>query len=362
VEKVKEYLKNVNIPRLIIFLFFALIVVLAIMNDIDVNSYLGSVFKYWGMWAILALAMVPSIKCGIGPNFGVSLGIVGGLLGTLLAIEFDIAGMMGGGTVGAWASMLFAMALSAVIAWFAGVLYGKILNSVKGSEMTVTTYIGYSVIYLMCIIWFRAPFKSGGIKWPIGAAGVRTQVSMETSFGYLLNDLAGFYIGGEGGIFIPTGIILFCLFFCLIVYLFFKSKTGMAIEAAGSNPVFARASGIDVDKMRVYGIAISTVLGAIGIVVYTQGFGFLQAYTAPLQMGFTCVAAVLIGGATTKKVKISHVIIGTFLFEGLIILTPPVSNKLLAGTDISDTMRQIIQNGVILYALTQVKGGSANEE
>ena len=56
---------------------------------------------------------------------------------------------------------------------------------------------------------------------------------------------------------------------------------------------------------------------------------------------------------------IMNVLIGTFLYQGLIIFTPPVSNELLAGTDISDTMRQIIQNGVILYALAQSKGGSA---
>mgnify|MGYP006897799547 CR=1 FL=1 len=71
-----------------------------------------------------------------------------------------------------------------------------------------------------------------------------------------------------------------------------------------------------------------------------------------------CVASVLIGGATTTKATISHVLIGTFLYQGLIIFTPPVSNHLLAGTDISDTIRQIIQNGVILYALAQAKGGS----
>ena len=69
----------------------------------------------------------------------------------------------------------------------------------------------------------------------------------------------------------------------------------------------------------------------------------------------------VIGGATTTKATIIHVIIGTFLYQGLIIFTPPVSNKLLAGTDISDTMRQIIQNGVILYALAKAKGGSSNE-
>lgn len=78
-------------------------------------------------------------------------------------------------------------------------------------------------------------------------------------------------------------------------------------------------------------------------------------------MGFICVASVLIGGATTTKATILHVIIGAFLYQGLVIFTPPVSNKLLAGTDISDTMRQIIQNGVILYALAKAKGGSSNE-
>ena len=252
--------------------------------------------------------------------------------------------------------MLFAMAVSAVIAWFVGIGYGKILNLVKGSEMTVTTYIGYSIIYLMCIVWFRAPFSNGEIKWPVSGNGVRNSVAMETSFGYLLNDFLAFDIGP---VHVPTGIILFGLLMCLVISLYFKTKTGMAITAAGANPTFARASGINVDKMRLTAMALSTALGAIGIVVYTQGFGFLQAYSAPLQMGFICVASILIGGSTTAKATIMNVIIGTFLYQGLIIFTPPVSNHLLAGTDISDTMRQIIQNGVILYALAKSKGGSA---
>ena len=357
-------IKKIGLPRIIITLFFLLIVLLAQLNHLNVTSYIGSILKYWGMWGILVLAMVPSINCGVGPNFGVSLGIVCGLLGALLAIELNIAPIvnevMPG--FGPWAALLFAVILSAVFAWFVGVGYGKLLNMVKGSEMTVTTYIGYSIIYLMCILWFRAPFSSGEIMWPLGGKGVRNQVSMESSFGYLLNTAGGFYIGGEEGVFIPTGILVFFFVMCLIVYLYFRTRTGKAVMAAGANPQFARASGINVDKMRIQGITFSTILGAIGIVVYTQGFGFLQAYTAPLAMGFQCVAAVLIGGATTSRAKISHVIIGTFLFQGLLILTPPVSNYLLAGTDISDTMRQIIQNGVILYALTKAKGGASSDD
>ena len=356
-EKMKKVLDIIGLPRLIVCCFFAAIVITAGVNGIDVAAYLSSTLKYWGMWGILVLAMVPSIKCGIGPNFGVSLGIVCGLLGALIAIQFNVAPVVNGilPGFGPWASMLFAMVIAAVVAWLVGVGYGKLLNLVKGSEMTVTTYIGYSAIYLMCIVWFRAPFNSGEIIWPLGGVGVRNSVAMESSFGYLLNDFLGFNIGP---VFIPTGIMLAVLIACLFVYLYFRSKTGIAITAAGSNPTFARASGIDVDKMRVKAMGLSTVLGAIGIIVYPQGFGFLQAYTAPLNMGFICVASVLIGGATTTRATIMNVIIGTFLYQGLVIFTPPVSNHLLAGTDISDTMRQIIQNGVILYALAQAKGGS----
>ena len=359
-EKFKKIINVIGLPRLIVFLFFMAIVITAAVNGIDVASYFSSTLKYWGMWGILVLAMVPSIKSGIGPNFGVSLGIVCGLLGTLLAIDLGITQAVNNVLpgFGPWAAFIFAIAVSALVAWLVGIGYGKLLNMVKGSEMTVTTYIGYSAIYLMCIVWFRAPFSSGEIIWPLGGVGVRNSVAMESSFGGLLNDFLGFNIGP---VFIPTGIILFVLGVCLVVYLYFRSKTGIAIMAAGSNPTFARASGIDVDKMRVKSIAMSTILGAIGIVVYTQGFGYLQAYTAPLNMGFICVASVLIGGATTTKATIMNVIIGTFLYQGLIIFTPPVSNQLLAGTDISDTMRQIIQNGVILYALAQAKGGSSNE-
>ena len=349
-EKFKKAIDVIGLPRLIVSVFFLAIVITAAACGINVASFFSSTLLYWGMWVIMVLAMVPSIKCGIGPNFGVSLGIVCGLLGTLLVIEWNIASF-----IGPWGAMLVAIALSCVFAWFMGVGYGKILNLVKGSEMTVTTYIGYSIIYLMCIVWFRAPFQNGEIKWPVAGNGVRNSVSMETSFGELLNKFLGCNIGE---VYIPTGIILFGLLMCLLVYLFFRTKTGMAITAAGANPTFAKASGIDVDKMRVTGMALSTVLGAVGIVVYTQGFGFLQAYSAPLQMGFICVASVLIGGSTTTKATIMNVIIGTFLYQGLIIFTPPVSNHLLAGTDISDTVRQIVQNGVILYALAQSKGGS----
>ena len=43
-----------------------------------------------------------------------------------------------------------------MIAAVTGWLYGLLLNRLKGSEMSVTTYVGFSVVSLMCIAWLVA--------------------------------------------------------------------------------------------------------------------------------------------------------------------------------------------------------------
>ena len=50
------------------------------------------------------------------------------------------------------------------------------------------------------------------------------------------------------------------------------------MTAVGSNSTFAKAAGVNVDKMRLLSVVISTWLAAIGILVYEQGFGFIQLY------------------------------------------------------------------------------------
>ncbi|NCB41588.1 MAG: ABC transporter permease [Clostridia bacterium] len=358
-DKFSAAIKALGLPRIIIFSFFILVVFGAAYYDLGLPALFGSVLRRWGMYGVLVLAMVPAIQCGIGPNFGVSLGIVCGLLGSLLVIEFDMNAMLG-----PWGAILIAMLISVVFAVLVGYGYGLLLNKVKGSEMTVSTYVGFSAIAFMNIWWVTLPFKNGEINWPIAGSGARTTISLASSFGELLNSAGSFYVVGEGstGMYVPTGLLLFFFLACYAMYLFMKSKTGKAMSAAGANPAFAKASGIDVDKMRIIGTALSTALGAVGIVTYAQAFGFLQMYNAPLMMGFACVAAILIGGASTKQAKISHVVIGTFLFQGILVIALPVANKVFVGTDLSDIMRIIISNGIIIYALTKAKGSASNEE
>ena len=90
----------------------------------------------------------------------------------------------------------------------------------------------------------------------------------------------------------------------------------------------------------------------------TMTASFMQLYQAPRQMGFLAASAILIGGATTSRAKISNVVIGTFLFQGVLTLGMPVANALVPQSTISETLRILISNGIILYALT--KSGGAN--
>ncbi len=350
-EKINNIYENIGLPRIIIISFFVFMLIISAPLGLSVPNLLGDAIRRWAMYGILVLAMVPAVQCGIGLNFGISLGIVGGLLGSTLAIELEIANPL----ISIMVAMLIGIAISSLL----GIGYGLLLNKVKGSEMTVSTYVGFSVIAFMNMVWLSLPFKNGELIWPIGQQGMRNTISLNSSFGEVFNNFLDFHIGDEvTGLHIPTGLILFFLFTCFIVYIFMRSKAGIAMSAAGANPVFTQASGINVNKMRVLGTAVSTALASVGIITYAQSYGFLQLYNAPLMMGFHSVAAVLIGGASVKRAKISHVIIGTFLFQGILAVALPVVNKLMPEGNLSDVIRIIISNGIILYALSKTKGGN----
>jgi len=239
-----------------------------------------------------------------------------------------------------------------VLALPVGWAYGKLLNRLKGSEMTVSTYVGFSYVSLMCIAWMLLPFKNAKLTWAMGT-GLRTMHNMRGSFGQILDSFGAFSLFGTP---VPTGLLLFFLLCCLLVYLYTRTKTGTAMIAAGSNPRFAEASGISVDRMRIIGTTISTVIASVGIIVYAQSFGFMQWYNGPRQMGFVAASAILIGGASVSRAKISNVIIGTFLFQGVLAMGIQVANAVISIGGLSEVMRILISNGIILYALTQSGG------
>jgi len=287
------------------------------------------------------LAMVPMIQSGCGLNFGLPLGIIAGLLGACISLELDVTGMFGFGV-----AILISIPFALLFGW----LYAQILNRVKGSEMMIATYVGFFAVAMMCLGWMLLPFKSPYMIWGYGGEGLRTTVSVEAHWMHVLNDFLSIRIGER--FFFPTGMFLFLAMMCAAVHFFMRTKSGAAMAAVGTNPDFARAAGVSVDKMRTLSVMMSTVIGAIGILVYEQSFGFIQLYMAPFYMAFPAVAAILLGGASIRKAGLANVIIGTLLFQGVVTMTPSVINSLIES-DMSEVLRIIVSNGMILYALTR---------
>ncbi len=345
IESVTRLYNIIGLPRLIIGIFLIIFLIAASVVGLPLPMLYGSLLVRFGMNAVLVLALIPAIKAGTGLNFALPLGIMAGLIGAVVAIEFKIAGAL---------SFLVALGVSIPLAIIVGYLYGILLNHIKGQEMIVGTYVGFSVVSGMCIFWLLAPFKNPEMVWAYGGTGLRNTILLHSSFDKILNNFLGFSIGG---IEIPTGLLLFFALLCLLVWLFGKTRTGNAMHVAGSNPRFAKSCGINIDKMRILGIVISTVLACVGILVYSQSYGFLQLYQGPLMMAFPAAAAILIGGASPRHATISHVIVGTILFQSLLVVAPPVINVIVEGS-FSEIFRGIVSNGVILYALaTKWEGG-----
>ncbi len=334
-----------GLPRLIITMFLLLLLVLAPFVGADLPTQISNIIARFSWNGVLVLAMVPMVHSGCGLNFGLPLGIISGLLGATLSIEFGFTGAI---------SFVMAMLIATPFALVFGSLYGWLLNKIKGGEMMIATYVGFSSVSLMCMMWLILPYKSPNMVWGLSGKGLRTTISLE---GYYNQVLANFLQIKIGNLVIPTGTLLFFALLALLIWAFLHTKTGTAMTAVGSNAVFARAAGINVDRIRLLSVVMSTWLAAIGILVYEQGFGFVQLYMAPFYMALPAVSAILIGGASVNKASIMNVVIGTILFQGIVTMTPTVMNNMI-HMDMSEVIRIIVSNGMILYALTRKTEGA----
>ncbi len=339
-DKLKGWAHSFGLPRLIIAGFLLVLFIAAPIVGADFWMQVTNTINRFSWNAIMVLAMVPMVHSGCGLNFGLPLGIISGLLGATLSIEFGFHGFM---------SFVMAIVIATPFAIIFGWVYGQLLNKIKGGEMMIATYVGFSSVSFMCMMWLLLPYKSPNMVWGLAGKGLRTTISLE---GYYDKALANILQINIGKLSIPTGAILFFALLAFLMWAFLHTKTGTAMTAVGSNPTFAKAAGIDIDKTRTLSVIISTWLAAIGILVYEQGFGFIQLYMAPFYMAMPAVSAILIGGASVNKASITNVIIGTILFQGIVTMTPTVMNNMV-HMDMSEVIRMIASNGMILYALTR---------
>ena len=339
-DKVIAALREFGLPRLIITGFLVLLLIMSPFVGADLPTQVSNIINRFSWNGILVLAMVPMVHSGCGLNFGLPLGIISGLLGATLSIELGFTGPF---------SFVMAVLIATPFALIFGNVYGWLLNKIKGGEMMIATYVGFSSVSLMCMMWLILPYHSPNMVWGLAGKGLRTTISLEGYYDQALASIGRITIGR---ISIPTGTLLFFALLAFGIWAFLHTKTGTAMTAVGSNPVFAKAAGINVDKIRTLSVVMSTWLAAVVILVYEQGFGFIQLYMAPFYMALPAVSAILIGGASVNKATIMNVIVGTILFQGIVTMSPTVMNNMI-HMDMSEVIRIIASMGMILFALTR---------
>ena len=334
-------LKKIGWPRLIIGIFLLALFIACPVVGINYQYAITDLIGRFGMNLVLVLSLVPMIQAGCGLNFGIPLGIASGAFGTVCSIELQAQGFAG---------FLIAIIIGCSFAAVVGLIYGYILNRIKGDEMIISTYIGFAFIAFMSLGWIKfLPFKNPILLYGFGGEGMKPQITLDKNWSSVLDNIMHFKIGPI--IDVPVGMLLFGGLCCLLIWIFFRTKLGTAMTAVGSNPEYAKASGVSINKMRLISVIMSTVIAALGSIVYYQHYTFVQLYMAPQNLTFPTVAAILIGGAALRKASIGNVLIGAFLFQGVVTLGPMVAGE--AFGDIAEALRMVISNGMVLYALTR---------
>ena len=66
-------------------------------------------------------------------------------------------------------------------------------------------------------------------------------------------------------------------------------------------------------------------------------------------MTFPAVSAILVGGASKNRATVFQAMLGAYLYQTTFLLSVPVANALLIP-EMSEIIRMIVTNGIILYA------------
>lgn len=384
-------------------MFVVLCIIGLICSGQTVSYVMYELFGRLSRNAFIVLALIIPIVAGMGINFAITIGAMAAQIAALWVIEWGISGLTG---------FLVAMLMTMPIAAFFGYLIGKLMNKMKGQEMIGGLILGYFAngLYQLLFLFIFGnliPLKAQGLVIK-GSTGVANTIDLSTDrgFKYALDGLlrvsfstavliicgimavgalvmfamkkmekkkaftyAGICVGAIAMVQLPVVKNLFSMvsvpmvtFFvvgllCIFNNALMKTKIGQQFRAVGQNRTVANASGINVDRVRVIAIVISTVLAGWGQLIFVQNMGSFQTYGAHEQVGLYAGAAILVGGASIKKATNGQALLGCILFHLLFIVAPSAGKNLFGDAAIGEYFRVFISYGVIALALVMYAWG-----
>lgn len=143
-----------------------------------------------------------------------------------------------------------------------------------------------------------------------------------------------------------------------------RTKLGQDFRTVGQDQHVAKISGINVDKIRVIAITISTIFAAWGQIIMLQNVGVLNTFGSHMTVGMFSVAALLVGGASVTRATNGQAFLGVLLFHTLFIVSPTAGKVLFGDPQIGEFFRAFVAYGVIglslgLYAWKRAMGKKA---
>ncbi len=291
---------------------------------------------------IMVLALIIPISAGMGINFAVTVGAMAAQIGILSALILQIGGFPGLG---------LALLMAGLLAIMFGYIIGKLLNRVRGREMIATIVIGFLANGIYQFIFMTGygswiPALNNEILLSRGV-GVRNMVDL-ASYRNILDILIQLRIGE---IKIPAFMILLVVVFCLLLTFLFHTRLGLKIKAIGAGREKAEILGVDVNRVRIQAMMMSTFIAAIGQLIFLQNIGMLNVYTAHLNTDVVSAAALLAGGASVKQARVRNAIIGIFLFHTLFIVSPQAGQNIFGNAALGEYFRSFIVYGTVAIAL-----------
>ncbi|MEM1484570.1 ABC transporter permease [Oscillospiraceae bacterium PP1C4] len=348
--------------------------------------------------AFLVVSLIIPILTGLGLNFGIVLGAMAGQAALFIVCVMKLEGII---------AVLVAAAISVPLATILGWMTGRLLNKTKGQEMIASMILGFfaSGVYQFIFLFFLGgilPVNAPGIMLSTGI-GVRNTIDL-TKMKYALDNiwkmnmfsaiilfaaiflmLALFkllvkkdrsrknfvmmgicvaailfgFIAGNMPFFkqykmlaqIPMVSFMLIALLCLFVPAFIKTKLGQNMRAVGQDAKVAAVAGIDVNKTRITAVCISTVIAALGQIIFLQNLGNMSTYNAHENVGMFSAAALLIGGASVSKATVGQAIMGTILFHLLFNVSPMAGKNIFGSAELGEYFRVFIAYGIIAVTI-----------
>ena len=251
---------------------------------------------------------------------GIAQGIIWGLMALGVYITFrllDVADLSVDGTFatgGAVTIMLMLAGRSGPMALLCALLVGVLCGLCTG---LLHTKFGIPAI----LAGILTQFALYSINLRI--MGKANQAANVEKFGLVWNSNGkGFLLSSR---YIPQAILVGVLIAAVLIaalYWYFGTEQGSALRATGSNPNMSRAQGINVNNMKLIGLALSNGLVALsgGLMTQFQGFADVGMGRGAIVIG---LAAIIIGEVicdvvfrkgSSFAVRLSFVVLGGVIY------------------------------------------------